>query len=73
MSLSRKDIAAGAVALLVVLVVAVVPNWSSLTSSFTNFIIRSDLTNYAVDALRRWTGYLLHQTRSASAECPAGR
>ncbi len=45
--MSRKDILAGAVALLVVLVVAVVSNWSSLTSSITTSIIRSDLADYA--------------------------
>jgi hypothetical protein len=45
--MSRKDILAGAVALLVVLVVAVESNWSSLTSSITTSIIRSDLADYA--------------------------
>ena len=42
-----KDILAGAVALLAVLVVAVVSNWSSITSSITTSIIRSDLADYA--------------------------
>jgi hypothetical protein len=47
MSLSRKDILAGAVALLLVLVVAAVSNWSSLTSSITTSNIRSDVADYA--------------------------
>jgi hypothetical protein len=47
MGLSRKDILAGAVALLVVLVAAVVSNWSSITSSITTAHIRSDLADYA--------------------------
>ena len=47
MGLSRKDILAGSGALLLVLVAAVVSNWSSLTSSITTSIIRSDLTDYA--------------------------
>jgi len=47
MSLGCKEILAGAVALLLVLVAAVVSNWSSPTSSFTTSIIRSDLADYA--------------------------
>jgi hypothetical protein len=47
MGLSRKDILAGTVALLVVLVAAVVSNWSSLTASLTTSIIHSDLADYA--------------------------
>jgi hypothetical protein len=42
MSLGCKEIVAGAVTLLLVLG-AVVSNWSSLTTSLTTFIIRSDL------------------------------
>src|SRR5262249_12834979 len=52
MGLSRKDILAGRVALLVGLVAAVVSNWSSLTSSPTASIIHSDLADYA-KAVRR--------------------
>jgi hypothetical protein len=52
MGLSRKDILAGAGALLLVLVAAVVSNWSSITSSLTASIIRSDLADYA-KAVRR--------------------
>jgi hypothetical protein len=47
MGLSRKDVLAGAVALLVILVVAVASNWPWLTSSITTSIIRSDLAHYA--------------------------
>jgi hypothetical protein len=47
MSLRCKEILAGAGALLLVLGAAVVSNWSSLMSSFTTSIIRSDLTDYA--------------------------
>jgi hypothetical protein len=47
MSLSRKDILAGAVALRLVLVAAVVSNWSSLTSAITTSIIRNDLADHA--------------------------
>ena len=52
MSLRCKEILAGAVALLLVLVAAVVSNWSSLTSSFTTSIIRSDLDDHAKLVLR---------------------
>jgi hypothetical protein len=52
MGLSRKDILAGAGALLLVLVAVVVSNWSSLTASLTASIIHSDLADYA-KAVRR--------------------
>ena len=45
-SLSRKDFLAGPVALLVVLVAAVLSNWSSLTSAITTSVIRNDLAHH---------------------------
>jgi hypothetical protein len=48
MSLRRKDILASAVALLLVLLMAaVVSNWSPLTSAITTSIIRNDLADHA--------------------------
>jgi hypothetical protein len=54
MSLRCKEILAGAVALLLVLVAAVVSNGSSLTSSFTTSLIRSDLADHA-RPMRQWS------------------
>jgi hypothetical protein len=47
MSLSRKHILTGSVALLVVLMVVVVSTWSSLARSITTSIIRNHLADYA--------------------------